>query len=54
MKDLKVIMTKGNGTKKGEADKQYTSMSNGRGVTEKMKQDWNRKPYYMLVGKDKK
>lgn len=54
MKDLKVIMTKGNGTKKGETDKQYTSMSNGRGVTEKMKQDWNRKPYYMLVGKDEK
>lgn len=47
MKDLKVIMTKGNGTKKGEADKMYRAMANGRGVTEAMKQEWNRKPYYM-------
>lgn len=32
MEDLKVIMTKGNGTKKGEADKMYRAMSNGRGI----------------------
>ena len=54
MRDSRLLMTKGNGTKTDETDKLYTAMSNGRGVTEKMKQDWNRKPYHMLVGKDKK
>ena len=54
MRDSRILMTKGNGTKTDETDKLDTAMSNGRGITEKMKQDWNRKPYYMLVGKDKK
>lgn len=47
MRDSRILMTKGNGTKNDETDKLYTAMSNGKGVTEKMKQDWNRKPYYM-------
>ena len=47
MRDSRILMTKGNGTKTDETDKQYTAMSNGRGVTEAMKQEWNRKPYYM-------
>ncbi|MBQ5674816.1 MAG: extracellular solute-binding protein, partial [Lachnospiraceae bacterium] len=37
-----------------ETDKMYTSMSNGRGVDEKMKENWKRKPYYMVIGKEKK
>lgn len=55
MRDSRILMTRGDKRdNSSETDKLYTAMANGRGVTEKMKQDWNRKPYYMLVGKDKK
>lgn len=47
MRDSRILMTKGNGIKTVETDKMYRAMSNGRGVTEAMKQEWNRKPYYM-------
>lgn len=48
MRDSRILMTKHESRHNDtETDKMYTSMSNGRGITEAMKQEWNRKPYYM-------
>lgn len=55
MRDSRILMTR-HESRNNDAgtDKMYTSMSNGRGMDEKMKENWKRKPYYMLVGKEKK
>lgn len=55
MRDSRILMTRGDKRdNSSETDKLYTAMANGRGVTEEMKQNWKKKPYYMVTGKEKK